>query len=87
MSKRSFHGDADISDRSMRSKMEVECSWLQDILFGDDLWGGVPKHSSDQVTLQTLCVGAGMRVSLVANPRHGVCIYTHSDALHSVIGE
>ena len=52
----------------------------------DSTWKILKKGSSDQTTLQRDAKAAGLRASLVANPRAGCTIYTHSDQADTIGG-
>ena len=85
MSKRALLEDDTTSKRL--KPLAADVTWLHTLLFGEESgsWGTLKRGVDDQITVQKICREAGMRVSLVANPRAGVCVYTHSD--REVLGE
>jgi len=64
----------------------VDVSWLWDLLFGPEgaTWGSLKRVGDDQATVLAIVKGAGLRASVVANPRAGVSVYTHSDSADEV---
>jgi hypothetical protein len=78
------------SDEKRARGSGIGASWLRDIFFGDETstWATLArdKGAEDQATMAGHVKAAGLRASLVANPRDGVCIYTHSDKAATVAG-
>jgi len=78
------------SDEKRARGLGNGASWLREILFGDDssTWATMArsKGAEDQATMAEHVKAAGLRASLVANPRDGVCIYTQSDKAATVAG-
>ena len=77
------------SDAKRSRAQEVDVSWLKSVLFGpeDETWALLERGDGDQATMLAIVKAAGLRVSLVANPRSGICIYTENDNAESVPGE
>jgi hypothetical protein len=70
---------------------EAGSSWLLDLLFGDEsgTWSTLARYegADDQATMAGHVKAAGLRATMVANPRDGLCVYTHSDKAANVAGE